>query len=494
MWRSGANLRARAVVAQIPVAAPAAASSDDSEESTEDQVADAVDGKVIGESMQSQTPCSCDCCQVQKMVPSKFVKRANGATVTSQCLKSSGPSDQMALSQDEESHSQDICPTKCQLDKTNGIITTSRGEMDYNRFCHYNCRPLTDAAGTACAPFNKKDYQDAAEQGGNGKEVFPEPVLGEGSGYGSGLTGFEAAGLAGPGTGPGAGAPAAAPGAPAPPPADPIEKAKAAERAKKEGLQVIYDMRKLVAERLRSEAGASVAAGAAAAERVRINQWATKKDAAEVKKLRVKFDAEAAKLETGVSDTNSAKDKAGEEEDKVKVQLAKSRDLAKTIALTTRKLADEAIKKVAGPCSKQAAKDRAEAKGLDKPPDWVKVVAARAANPYQVAVTAAVQRTDEYKRYADGLMDQAFATQSKANAMIPHVNALEAQGDVLGATIEKKQVTDLLSHAKALQSQAQGYMKTAEKTRSTIPKWQMAAAQAAAFSSWDYAQNAKLYR
>merc|ERR1719162_1035328 len=152
------------------------------------------------------------------------------------------------------------------------------------------------------------------------------------------------------------------------------------------------------------------------------------------------------------------------------------------------------IRQAVLPCSEQAANDRASAKGLDKPEDWVKVVSARAANPYQKAVTDAVSRTSEYKNLADGLMGQAYGTQKQANSLIPHVNILEAQGDVIGATIEKKQVTDLLPRARSLQDQAKGYWKTASDTRKTIPKWQMAAAQAAAYSAWEYANNAKAFR
>lgn len=142
----------------------------------------------------------------------------------------------------------------------------------------------------------------------------------------------------------------------------------------------------------------------------------------------------------------------------------------------------------------QLQKNRAEAKGLDKPDDWVKVVAARAANPYQKAVTEAVQRTAEYKRYADGLMNQAYGAQKQANTLIPHANILEAQGDVIGAVIEKKEVTNLLSKARSLSAEAASYWNTAQSTRETIPKWQMAASQAAAYAAWEYKNNAKAFR
>jgi hypothetical protein len=253
-------------------------------------------------------------------------------------------------------------------------------------------------------------------------------------------------------------------------------------------------MRKLIAERLRSEAGANVAAAAAAAERVRINEWTTKQNLDKLKKLRTQYAAIGGKVEVSVAGVEAAKNEAEEAEINTKKNLAAGRMFATKMVKDVRTLTDAAIKAAVAPCTEQDANNRAEAKGLDKPKDWVKVVAARAANPYQKAVTDAVLRTSEYKNLADGLMDQAYGAQKQANTLISHVNALEAQGDVIGATIEKKQVTNLLAKARSLQQQAAGYWNTAQSTRETIPKWQMAAAQAAAYSAWEYSNNAKAFR
>merc|ERR1740117_1048204 len=203
--------------------------------------------------------------------------------------------------------------------------------------------------------------------------------------------------------------------------------------------------------------------------------------------MRTKITQTAGKVEEGTAGVEADAVAADEAEKQVKEALAAGRAFSKKIVLTSRDLADAAIKEAVEPCSEMAARNRAEAKGLDKPEDWVKVVAARAANPYQKAVTDAVSRVAEYKNLADGLIGQAYGAQNQANSLIPHVNVLEAQGDVIGATIEKKQVTDLLARARSLQGQAKGYWKTASDTRETIPKWQMAAAQAAAYSAWEYA-------
>jgi hypothetical protein len=446
--------------------------------------------ELINNQLQTQTPCSCDCCQVQKMLPAEFVPQPGGQQITSQCWKPTTDTTENGA----EDNGQGVCPGQCQLASDNKILTASKGEVDYNRFCNYNCQPVTDSVGTACIQFSSKFYTEAANtDSGNGVEVYPKPVLGLGSGFESADTSTVEGGAEGE-----------AGEAPKEKKAEevkeaekeetPEQKAKAMVLAKAAKLQVVYDMRKLVAERLRSEAGASVAAGAASAERVRINKWTTKKNAALLKKLRVRLGKVAGKVEEGVAGVEAAKNAADEAEKQTKLDLAAGRAYASKIVLDARKLADEAIKKAVEPCSAVAAKNRAEGKGLDKPEDWVKVVAARAANPYQKAVTDAVMRTSEYKNLADGLMGQAYAAQKQANSLIPHVNVLEAQGDVIGATVEKKQVTNLLGRAKSLQAEAQGYWKTAQNTRNTIPKWQMAAAQAAAYAAWEYGNNAKAFR
>lgn len=440
---------------------------------------------VIEDEMQAGNACSCDCCQVQKLLPMDFVQRGSGPPITSACMKPS--SDQASGSN---------CPRVCHVSSSFPHLSIAEGgEVDYTRFCLYSCQPVSETVGSVCREFDVKHYKQVAAGGdhgmhppqippalgaGTGSQTFTGGGSGTGGGTGDGTSGR--AGGAGDGSGGtgdkngGAAAQAGSGGAA-------VEK-----------IQIVYDMRKLVAERLRSEAGASMAAGAAAAERVRVNQWMAKKNAVLLKKARTKLGAVVGKVEGAVADVAASSAAADEAETKTKKQLVEGRIFATDMVDEVRKLTDAAIKLAVTPCAEVAAKNRAEAKGLDKPKDWVKVVAARAANPYQKAVTDAVIRTAEYKRYADGLMDQAYGAQKKANSLIPHVNVLEAQGDVLGATIERKQVSDLMASAKSLQSSAQANWDIAKSTRETIPKWQDAAAQSAAYAAWEYANNAQAFR
>jgi len=440
----------------------------------------------IANQMQTSTPCSCDCCTVQKMLPMDQIPMPNGQkNIDSACMKAtSDPTD--------ASGGQGICPDQCQPSNDNQILSSATGQIDYNRFCNYNCQPGTDRVGDLCVLFDKEYYEAAKTDGGNGKEVYPEPLAGLGSGLKKAVdegavpikSDQEQADVgdsqARAGEGDQEEDVALAP-----------EDEKKAEAPK---VQIIYDMRKLIAERLRSEAGANVASAAAAAERVRINEWSTKQDLDKLKKLRTQYAAMGGKVEEKVAGVEAAKNQAEEAEANTKKNLAAGRIFATKMVNEVRSLTDAAIRGAVAPCVEKAANDKAEAKGLDKPKDWVKVVAARAANPYQKDVTDAVMRTSDYKNLADGLMDQAYGAQKQANTLINHVNVLEAQGDLVGATIEKKQVNNLLAKARGLQKQAAGYWNTAQSTRETIPKWQMAAQQAAAYSAWEYANNAKAFR
>lgn len=442
----------------------------------------------IAEAVETQNACSCDCCQVQKLRPVDIQPKQDGVTITSFCSKSvSMPEGGREERLNVASESNDICPETCQIPYSNKVIISNKGEIDYNRYCNYNCQPVTDAQGTQCVQLSMKDYNLADVEDGNGRYLALPPVMGVGSGYDtppptqasdSGVVSkitFDSTGTGNTGV-------SEAP--------QPVAGTLNTNVPPANAVHIVYDMRKLISERLRSEAGAAVAQAASSAERVRINNFKTKQDLSKLVVLRTDVDTVAGEVEQSTSGVEKQKTTAEEAETKAKEALVESSVLAMQVVKSTKKLTDEAIKKFVTPCAEEAARQEAEAKGLDKPEDWNKVVAARAANPYQEGVTVAVQRTDEYKRMADGLMDKAFSTQQEANALIPHVNAMEAQGDTLGATIERKQVTNLLKRAKQIAADAAAAQTMAEKVRLTIPKWQNAAAQAAAYADWEYKNNA----
>lgn len=419
--------------------------------------------------------CSCDCCQVTKLLPSHFVNRPGGQQVTSTCAKAQGAPDGIE---------NPTCPTQCAADKDNKNLAAAPGPMDYMRFCNYNCRPVADMEGAQCIQLsNRLTKRVKASESGNGKDLFTEPVLGFGSGLGfGGATGVAKAGGDGKdkgksngngnGNGNGQGGNKGSGGA-----------SGGNEEAK---LKVVYDMRKLVAERLRSEAGAAVSAGASSAEAVRLNTYNTKQATKKLKKISAQTIALAGSLEGGVTGVEGAKQTAEEAERKTGNMLKQGHNFAASMMKKVKKLTEAAIKKAIAPCVQTAADNIAEGKNLDKPKNWDRVVAARAANPYMAAVTAAVQRTAEYRRLSEATHAKALAAQLQANALMPHINVMEAQGDKLQAVVDRNKAKNLLKSAQALQAEAQGYWNTAQNTNNQISKWQAAATQAAAYAAWDY--------
>jgi len=450
---------------------PASINPDPDESEPGSDVSEAVAG---GEAATPAAPCSCDCCQVSKLLPTDFVPQQSGGAITSICAKPSV----------QEEYEDPTCPSQCAQDNSEGIIHAAKGELDYARWCHYSCQPLSDAEGAQCVQFPKSVIDQATSDGGNGKEVHLPPVMGVGSGMG-----FADAHHAAEEKKKKAGA------AESDVADDKDPEKKAAEEAssseEKEGeepakLKVKYDMRQLVAERLRSEAGAMVSAGASSAEQVRLNLFDTKHAAEEAAKVGVSNNKVASTLEGDVTGVESAKDTAEESERKVRKALKKGHNFAAGMMKDISDLATAAIKKAISPYVDAEAGYRATGKHLDMPDDWVKVVSARAANPYQAAVTTAVQRTDEYKRAADKLHAKAVDAQQQANFLMPHVNMMQAQGDTVGAAVEKRHAEDLVNRAHDLQAEAQGYWNKASQARATIPGWQEAAQKAAAYAAWEY--------
>lgn len=425
-------------------------------------------------------PCSCDCCQGVKLMSYDFVPQKTGGQVTSICAKAwSGP----------EGNQNPTCPNQCNVDRSNKILPSSKGPMDYSRYCHYNCQPVSDAVGSSCVQYDIHWTKKTIDGDGNGQESNAPPVLGIGSPYVKEVEMKELPGQAAEAVVVEKEAVSAAESS------SPAAAAKmAAELKKIPKLQIVYDMRKLVAERLRSEAGAMVSTGAASAEQVRLNVYRTKEARDQLEKVSALASKSANKLEGSVAVVEADTESAEAAEIKTRKLLKESRSFAGSFLKEVKDLTEAAIKKAVTPCVETVAGLRAQGMHLDKPDDWVKVVAARAANPYQQAVTASVQRADEYRRMAEGLHGKAMAAQKEANALIPHVNAMKAHGDTVQEAIDRQHVTTLLANARSLQQEAQGVWNTADAAVRNIPKWQEAAQQAAAYAAWDYKASEEAFK
>lgn len=419
-------------------------------------------------------PCSCDCCQVVERAPGEVVTLNSSVSITHKCDFLEAPQDSVDFSSQ--------CPNTCKDEEENAVVSTDQDHtMDSRRFCTYHCRPISKTIGGDCVMLTAAEEQAAMTEGGNGQSLeLPAASLEDliaSANQTSNASAVLAAGQSAQ----------AASGEATQTRAQEVERqAAASAEAEAVKVKVVYDMRKLLAERMRAETGASMAHGSSASERVRVNQYLIARAAALTKKSAGNAAPMQAGIEDGKGSAEASATNAKEAENEATRASAEAESFVGPALKEARKLAKEEIEKKAAPCAKVQAEDLAIAKGLDKPDKWEKVLAARAADPYMQAVSVAVQRVSEYKAFADNLVDQASAAQMSANKITPHMNALEATGDVLGAKIERVKIRNLLARSRTLQSEAKKYWKMADDTRKTVPQWQTAAGQAAQYAAWEF--------
>jgi len=247
--------------------------------------------------------------------------------------------------------------------------------------------------------------------------------------------------------------------------------------------KIQIDMRRLVAERLRAEAGASMSAGAAAGERIRQLVYETQRKA----RLTKQVSEAVVPLQSNVQDDlivifANATRAQKVANDAVSV-VARAEHAAQMALRGTRQLTAEQIESIASPDVKAAVAAHAIEMELDKPSNYGRLLSVRAADPYMRAMSVATQRVSEYTNFADKLQDQARSSQWKATELSSHASALAAQGDKIGSQVELKRMRSLLGKSRQLEEEARRYWAIADETQKTIPEWQDAATNAAAYSA-----------
>merc|ERR1719271_2418536 len=223
-----------------------------------------------------------------------------------------------------------------------------------------------------------------------------------------------------------------------------------------------YDLQDVIENRLRAETASAMARATAAEARAKADLAAADRAA-----------EQAQKAENAQVYSTAGNEAAVEAE-------------AATVASEAAKDAVEEIKKQAAAPAKELAEAHAKMWGWDKPKFWPKVEAVRAANPYQQQMTIANQRMDEYQGYAKGEIAKAKGDQGKAIGLATQANAMEAQGDKMGAVTLRHEIDGLLASAKGHQAKAKSDYATANTMRDSIPQWQDAAMKAATYASWKY--------
>lgn len=249
---------------------------------------------------------------------------------------------------------------------------------------------------------------------------------------------------------------------------------------------VIWDMRKLVVERLRAEAGAESSHAAATGERVRLNKELVTRNGNAIKKVA----AAVAPLEASIDESKTA---AKDQETKATEAAQEAKKLfngaKKAVAPMMAKVKDTVInliKKDAAEAAKEEGEAYAARRGWNEPDNWRRVLSNRAADPYLKAMSVANARVAEYKKYAEGVIGQAKAAQARAETLAPHATASEAQGDMISAVKMRNEIKGELKKSKDLQAEAKGWWKKAEDADKTMRQWQKVSVEASAYVSQEY--------
>merc|ERR1719160_1548912 len=269
------------------------------------------------------------------------------------------------------------------------------------------------------------------------------------------------------------------------------KKAKAAAAAPADdggdqSARVRWDLRKVIAQRLRAEAGADMARAAATEQRVHSDKYSTDKDKELAQYVQKALTPVAGKGQEAQVATESEAKTASEEAALAQTHLLEAEADSQSVVAETKKLVKAEIMKEAKAAAKQEAEADAYMQAWDKPDNWGKTLAVKAAAPYLTEMVNAITRTSEYDGFSKGLLAQAKAAQDQAQGLILHANQMKAQGDLLGSATEEKKVKLLIGKAKSLEDEANKFWKIADDTRKTIPEWQMGGNMAAARAAWEF--------
>eukprot|EP00747_Dinoflagellata_sp_TGD_P091141 gnl/TRDRNA2_/TRDRNA2_164956_c0_seq5.p1 gnl/TRDRNA2_/TRDRNA2_164956_c0~~gnl/TRDRNA2_/TRDRNA2_164956_c0_seq5.p1 ORF type:complete len:521 (-),score=102.46 gnl/TRDRNA2_/TRDRNA2_164956_c0_seq5:158-1720(-) len=408
---------------------------------------------------QSGPPCNCDCCEVESRWPGDEITITNNARLDYRCGKPYAVSS--------------ACPSQCSLQDGSSVIGLKLGNdlVDYSRFCVYKCKPTTPTPGSTCRRLNATETSMSTEPTMNGVGDNPYRSVAVDKGEQS--------------------RPSWEPkkykysqqAAAEEDNATVTEKQASGEPSSAETKTMTWDLRKLIANRHRAEAGSEMTYAAAAGERVRKSAFSIKQASMLTKRMSDIISPAESEIDESMIQTEGNATAAEESA----VTATKSVRLAEgmydgSYLQDTRKLAEEAIEQAAAPAAEEEAKVDAKRFGWDKPDFWPKVLAVKAADPYMAQMSIAAQRASEYQSYAKSLVSQAKSVQDAAVNLNSIANALQSQGDKVGAATKFKQVKGLIARSKKMQAEAQKFWKVASDTQKTLPEWQSAAMGAANYA------------
>jgi len=423
-------------------------------------------------------PCSCDCCQVSERFPSEVEEMSNGQSWDYKCGRPG-----MFTKR---------CPQTCSTVHNEVVFYAAKTAVDYTRFCLYKCKPMMMTIGTKCMRLSISETKNGETWDGNGRQFIPgrlpTAMTKKDPEYALPLPPEEAAAARKP--------------APIEVPEKPewekeIEKAEVAreeavvakERAKQQKFQVTWDMRKLVAERMRAEAGAAMAQGASAGERVRLNDHAVKRNSALMNQVKVAVEPVESGLSKNLASADTSAANAMESAREVEELFKNARAQVRKMLSDTERLSRQMIKQQTVVAAKEEAQAYAERSAWDKPDNYVRIVSNRAAEPYNLAMATAVQRITDYQGAESRQENAAKAAEANAADLESQAARMEKRGELFASISKRRQAQGLLRKSKEEHDQAKKFKEVVDETRENIYELQSAGVQAGAYAAWNYQQS-----
>jgi len=411
-----------------------------------------------GDAPDQANPCSCNCCLVAERKPNEVATTPSGVTLTRKCVAP------------PPAYQTEVCTAECIPSSADIVLTASTKVMDYGRFCQFKCKPMTKIPGTTCEGLQSQEIAQVFNMDGNGNadtDAFvPRDTSMTGFPSTDGGVNYGQGGGGGGGTG-----------------------TKGKHTATSEHKEHIkYDYRKVIEQRIRSEAASNIARAASEEASTKAAREATEHQALNVAKASAAIgESDGAAGSAQVEAAQQAQDAIVAAGD-ARAALAQARALSKQVTAQAKNLAVAEIKKVAQAAAKQEAESDMYRYGWDKPPNWDKVIAQQTSVLYLRGMVGATWRASEYEGFAKGILGKAKGAQGEAKAIMKQANMYRATGDQFQANVLEEQVKGLIAKSHSLEAQAEAEWQKADRTQTSIAEWQQAAVLAAGHAGWAWRQ------
>jgi len=396
------------------------------------------------------TRCSCDCCYVNNRLPGDNPLHEKNDPL--QC--SSFPEG-----------AKDDCPKQCRPGREENVLD-ALSNLDYSRYCYMKCVPTGPDIGDTCRHQTSSERIVSADKTGNGNhptEVDFQPIE---------KNKVQAKVMT-----------------VAPTEEAPEETKEPLVEPPK--LELEYKNGKAIAARKRAQAASSMASAANSLSKIDLDAARAHRELHHEKAVAKKLGLTENDGITAAMDAQNERNDAEEDLDWLKEMYAAALKESKTIAKWTADTTAQTIKQQTQKLVYREAIADVIRYGWNKPKVWPKVLSARAAEPYQQALAVEMGMMRAWDGEARKLLGQAKGKQKEAQRLTTEKNLYKSQGDLVEAARLQHKIDGLLGAVPGLEASSKQFHQVALDTSAVVPKFQIAASEAAAYVPYHYGELVK---